>query len=133
LVSVVPLTIISNFDSVEVVTGAVTVVLHPVIVTNASNTKITMILLLMIDSLLPATNRLWRLFVPYCVATRTVHRPILAASSLLNNQESGLHHGLHTLQGVSPLAMAAEREIEMQLLERYRHPNRWYLVPVRVI
>ena len=51
----------------------------------------------------------------------------------VNNQGSGLHHGLHTLQGVYPWPMAAEREIAMELWDRYRHPNRWYLAPVRVI
>src|SRR5450830_79039 len=51
----------------------------------------------------------------------------------VDNQQSRLHHGLQTLHGVYPWAMAAEREIGMQLLERYRHPNRWYLAPVRVM
>ena len=52
-------------------------------------------------------------------AVLTIDHPILATSSPLNNQESGLHHGLHTLHGAYPSAIALERKIGVLLLERY--------------
>jgi hypothetical protein len=41
--------------------------------------------------------------------------------------------GLQTLQGVYPFDFASANVVLMWLCDRYRHPARWYLFPVRVM